>query len=103
MSEPCKFEDRIISALEDIASFKSTLESAVTETSKHIEAGSKWRVAIVCSCIGLVGLFIGAIVRFAVMDFKVSSHDIELKEIRTQLYDLNYEKGRATELSESKK
>jgi hypothetical protein len=100
MSEPCKFEDKIIKIGEDVAFMRSDLANAIKSTAEHINAGSKWRMAIVVASLGLVGGIVGAIVRFSVIDFKVSMHDTDIKEIRGQIYDLNYEKGRAVGLAE---
>ena len=85
-----------------VARMEEILKSAIKETTSHITAGSKWRIAITIACISLIGSIVGAIVRFSVIDFKVSQHDENIKEMRTQIYDLNYEKGRAVGLQEAK-
>lgn len=95
--ERCADHDKLA---EVVIRMEEKLDHAIKEVTAHISAGSKWRLAIACSCVGLVGLAVGAIVRFAVVDFKVANHDVEIKEMRTQIYDLNYEKGRAVGLAE---
>jgi len=100
--EPCKFEEKIIGMGEAIVRIETKLDEAITQTTNHIIAGAKFRLAIVCSCIGLVGLFVGGIVKFAVNDYKVSLHETDIREIREQIYDLNYVKGRAEAVAEKK-
>ena len=95
--EHCSDHDKLTEA---VIRMEEKLDHAIKEVSGHISAGSKWRLAIACSCIGLVGLSVGAIVRFSVVDFKVTLHDKDISEMRNQIYDLNYEKGRAVGLGE---
>ena len=83
-----------------VVEMKSDLKNAIKEATNHIQGGSKWRLAIAIASIGLIGSVVGAIIRFSLIDFKVVSHDKEIIEMRGQIYDLNYEKGRAVGLAE---
>ncbi len=102
MSEPCKFEDKIIEIGENIAGMRADLNNAITNTTNHIIAGSKYRLAIICACIGLVGAVVGGIVRFSVVEYRVNSISNNQDKMLEQIYDLNYEKGRAVGLAEQK-
>ena len=106
MPEYCQqhinLEEKVNGIDKTLARIESKLENSVEETKKHIDAGSKYRLAIVCACIGLVGMAVGAIVKFAVNDYRVTQHDGEIKIIREQIYDLNYVKGRTEAMSEIK-
>jgi hypothetical protein len=95
-------EDRLIKICEDIASIKTDLKNAIESVTGHIEQGTKWRLTIVVACIGLVGMFVGAIVRFSVMEYKVCNLQTQQIEMRSQIYDLNYVKGRTEGLAERK-
>lgn len=79
------------------------LKHALEETKNHIQQGSTYRLAIICSCIGLVGLLVGGIIKFSVMDYKVDRHEKKFEQVETQIYDLNYVRGRAEAMSETKK
>ena len=57
MSEPCKFENRIIDMSECIA----TCVEAITDIKKHVEAGLLWRLTIA----GVTFSLFASIVSFA--------------------------------------
>jgi hypothetical protein len=105
--ERCQDHDKLSEEVKEmgklIVGMDVSLKNAIKETSNHISAGSKWRLTIAISCIGLIGSVVGAIVRFSVIDFKVTAHDKEIIEMRGQIYDLNYEKGRAVGMMEKAK
>ena len=83
-----------------VARTEEIVKNAIKEVTSHITAGSKWRLAIACSCIGLVGLFIGGVVRFSVVEYRTIKLEESQKQMQTQIYDLNYEKGKAVGLAE---
>jgi len=89
-------DKKLIQMCEDIASIKSDMQHFFD----HIKEGSKWRVAITISCIGLIGTIVTGIVRFSVMEYKVCSMTTVQTEMRTQIYDLNYVRGKAEGLAE---
>lgn len=94
--------EKVIKIGERLARIEEVISNAVNEIGNHIRAGSKYRLAIFCSSLGLVSLFITGVVRFAVIDYKVSILEKEGVTTRGQIYDLNYEKGRAVGLQEAK-
>jgi uncharacterized UBP type Zn finger protein len=111
--ERCQDHDKIVENYETIAKdtvktsltvarMEEKLDAAIKEVGGHIAAGSKWRLTILCACIGLVGTFIAGVVRFGVMEYKVEKIQEDLKVHSDQIYDLNYEKGRAVGLQEAK-
>lgn len=95
-------DSKIIVLLEDVASIKSDLKNAINKVTEHIENGSKWRLAIVCACIGLVGTFICGSIRFGVMESQVLRQEKDINLIQTQICDLNYVKGKAEGLASIK-
>lgn len=80
----------------------SGMRKDIEHTLDYIRSGSKYRITVVCSCIGLVGLFISGWVKFNVNDYRLGVAEQDVKEVRSQLYDLNYVKGREVGLSEAK-
>ena len=103
MSDPCEFKEEIMNMGKNIAGLTEIIKVAIRDTKDHIEAGSKWRLAIFCSCIGLVGLFITGAITFGVNHYRLGKVEEDVKEVRIQLYDLNYSKGKEIGLSESKR
>jgi hypothetical protein len=83
-----------------VARTEEIVKNAIKEVSSHISAGSKWRLAIACSCISLVGVVVGGIVRFSVMEYRTIKLEDSQKEMNKQILDLNYEKGKAVGLAE---
>jgi hypothetical protein len=98
--ERCADHDKISEA---VIRMEEKLDSAICKVTEHIEAGSKWRLAITISCIGLVGTIIGGIVRFSLMEYKIASLQDDGREMQRQVYDLNYEQGRFIGLTEKNK
>lgn len=108
--DPCKFEEKIIFISEKVAatderyiSLSDKIDSAIKAVTRHIEAGSKYRVAIITAWIGIAGLFVGWCTWCGRIDTKITYHDRQLTTMEEQIYDLNYEKGRAVGLSEAKR
>ena len=97
MEQRCQDHDKLSEA---VIRMEEKLDAAIKEVCGHINSGSKWRLAIVCACIGLVGTFVAGVVRFGVMEYKVENIQQDLKLHTNQIYDLNYEKGKATGLAE---
>jgi beta-lactamase regulating signal transducer with metallopeptidase domain len=93
----CQDHDKLSEA---VIRMEEKLDAAIKEVTGHITAGSRWRLAIVVACIGLVGSIVGAIVRFSVMEYRVSNLQNNQEKMLVQIYDLNYEKGRAVGLAE---
>ena len=83
-----------------VARMEVALSNAIKETSNHIAAGFKFRITIISSCIVLVGTIVGGIVRFSVMEYKVSVVQNQQDKLQTQIYDLNYTRGKAEGLAE---
>lgn len=100
--EPCKFEDEIINTGKTVARMEEKLDNAIANTTNHIIAGAKYRLAIICSCIGLIGIFLGGIIKFAVNDYKVTLHDKAIEDLRDDNRDLNFEIGKVIGVSEKK-
>lgn len=98
--ERCPDHDKLSEA---VIRMEEKLDNAIKEVTSHMLAGAKWRLTIAVACIGLVGSIVGAIVRFSVMEYKLSKIQEDQKLMTVQLYDLNFEKGRAVGLSENKK
>lgn len=90
MSDPCEFKDKIGQLGEDMSGLKKDIE----HTLEYIRSGSKYRITVICSCIGLVGLFISGWVKFNVNDYRLGIAESDVKEVRKELYDLNYVKGK---------
>ena len=103
MSDPCKFEEKIIEISENIASMRADLSNAIINTTEHITAGSKYRLTIICTCIGLVGAIVGGIIRFSIMEYKVTVMQQDQDKMQEQIYDLNYEKGYAVGIADKQK
>jgi hypothetical protein len=101
--EPCKFENEIIGFGKTIARMDANLENAIKETREHIEAGSKWRLAIVVACVGLVGGIVSGIVRFSVVEYKVAVLQNDQNKIQDQIFDMNYIKGKTEGIAEAAK
>lgn len=80
----------------DVQVIKNSLETI----KEGIDNSLKWRVAVICTFLGLIGLFINSAIRFGVMESKAVASEVEIREIKTQIYDLNYIKGRTEGLSE---
>jgi hypothetical protein len=95
----CQDHDKISEA---VIRMEEKLDAAIKEVGGHIAAGSKWRLAILCACIGLIGTFVAGVVRFGVMEYKVTTVQEEQIRMKDQIYDLNYEKGRAVGMQETK-
>ncbi len=102
--ERCPDHDNLASEVKEtrliVVEMKADLKNAIKETTSHIQAGSKWRMTISIACIGLIGSVVGARVRFSLIGFKVTTHEKDILEMRDQIYDLNFEKGRAVGLAE---
>lgn len=99
MSDPCEFKKEII----DLKSDMSEVRSDIRHTLDYIRSGAKYRLAVICSCIGIVGTFLGAWVKFSVNDYRLGIAEQDVKEVRVQLYDLNYIKGKEIVRTEADK
>jgi hypothetical protein len=97
--ERCQDHDKISEA---VIRMEEKLDAAIITTTSYITTGLRWRIAVVVACIGLVGTIVAGVVRFGVMEYKVTVIQQEQIRMGDQIYDLNYEKGRAVGLQESK-
>lgn len=114
MSEPCKFEDKIIKILEEVSASRATVDAmrkeingAVRETKNHIQGGSRrrmasWGVIATLGCF-ILGIAYNNAIKFGIMQNEVSHQKNALEQIKEQIYDLNYSKGYAEGLSERDK
>ena len=96
-------DNKLLEVCEDIASIKADLKNIIVFVNNHIQTGIKYRLAIIGSCIAIIGTIVSGIVRFSVMEYKVIVIQANQDRIKEQIYDLNYEKGRAIGLSEGQK
>jgi hypothetical protein len=85
-----------------VARTEETVKNAIQQATDHIQAGAKWRMTIVIASLGLIGTFVSGVVRFSVMEYKVTQIQEEQTSIRQQIYDLNYERGRIAGIEELK-
>jgi hypothetical protein len=106
MGDPCKFEDKIIKILEDgsatrilVETMRKEINGAVRETKEHIKGGFQRRIAswgvITTLGIFILGIAYNNAIKFGVMQNEVSTHKEEMKQIKEQIYDLNYVRGKA--------
>jgi hypothetical protein len=111
MSDPCRFEEKIIKILEDSAATRTLVETmrkeingAVKETKDHIKGGfnrrvASWGVITTLGCF-ILGIAYNNAIKFGVMQNEVSYHKEEMKQIKEQIYDLNYVKGKTEGITE---
>ena len=86
-----------------VVRMEESLKNAIQQATDHIQGGARWRLTIACACVGLVGTFVGGVVRFSVMEYKLNIIQADQSTMRTQIYDLNYEKGRLAGIAENGK
>ena len=103
--ERCQDHDKLCETVSKIdlsvARMEVALTNAIQETTKHIAAGTKYRLTILCACIGLVGSIVGGIIRFSLMEYKVSVLQLGQDKMQEQIFDLNYIKGKAEGIAEA--
>lgn len=97
--EPCKFEERIINMCENVAKISNDIEHVLD----HIKSSVKYRMMIIVSCISLVGVILGGIVRFSVVEYKVAVLQNAQGKMQDQIFDLNYIKGKTEGIAEAAK
>ena len=79
---------------ETVIRMEEKLDNAIKKVTEHIAGGAKWRLTILCACIGLFSLFIGAVVKFAVNDYRVTLHEEKIKVLEQDNRDINFELGK---------
>lgn len=98
MSDPCEFKKEILELKTDM----SEVRTDIKHTLDYIRSGAKYRLTVICACLGLVGTFLGAWIKFSVNDYRLGRTEADVEQIKTQVYDMNYVKGQQSGYVQSK-
>jgi hypothetical protein len=82
------------------ASMTVEVRTAIKLSTDHIENGSKWRLTIICACVGLIGLFTQGVTKFGIMQNEITKQNEVISEHNRQIFDLNYIRGKEEGLAD---